>query len=272
MLTTLPIDRIDANALPRDRSGLEHEALAELQSSIAANGLRMPIEVFETETGYALISGLRRLTAVTNLCALRGTTAEIAAFIRTPATLAEALAAMVEENDIRQNPSPWERGRIITTLRDSGDFETLDAATRALYPHANAAKRQRLRSAALVVEELDGLLKTPEHLSERQILRLAAALRADFTALIVTTLQETRADSIEGQWQALLPVMVEAERSQDDPTPHRPGRPRRILRPAPGVVVRREMTPDGWVLRFTGPDATGMRMDFVMDEVERLFG
>lgn len=271
MIQNLPLSEIDATALPRDRAGLDPEALAELQASIAANGLRQPIEVFKTDTGYGLISGLRRLTAVTQLCALRGTDPVIAAFIRSPATLAEALVAMVEENDIRQNPSAWERAAIITTLRDSGDFDTLDAATRALYPHANAAKRQRLRSAAMVVEELDGLLATPEHLSERQILRLSAALRADFTPLIVATLQESSANTIESQWQALLPVMIEAEQPQS-PHPSRPNRPRRVLHPAPGVVVRREMTSDGWVLRFTGPDASGMRMDYVMDEVERLFG
>ncbi|MGB3277587.1 MAG: ParB/RepB/Spo0J family partition protein [Pseudorhodobacter sp.] len=272
MIHNLPLSEIDATALPRDRTGLDPEALTELQASIAANGLRQPIEVFKTDTGYGLISGLRRLTAVTNLCALRGTDPVIAAFIRSPATLAEALVAMVEENDIRQNPSAWERAAIITTLRDSGDFDTLDAATRALYPHANAAKRQRLRSAAMVVEELDGLLATPEHLSERQILRLSASIRADFTTLIVTALQESSATTLESQWQTLLPVLQEAETALSNPTPHRPGRPRRVLRPAPGVVVRREMTREGWVLRFTGPEATGMLMDLVMDEVERLFG
>ena len=272
MLHTLPIAQIDATALPRDRTGLDPAALAELQASIATNGLRQPIEVFQTATGYALISGLRRLTAVTTLAQLRGTQPEIAAFIRTPATLADALVAMVEENDIRQNPSPWERAKIITTLRDSGDFDTLDAATKALYPHASPAKRQRLRACAMVVEELDGLLATPEHLSERQILRLAASIRADFTALIVTALQETRADTLAAQWQTLLPVLVEAEHSHTDPTPQTPGRPRRVLRPIAGVVVRREMTRDGWVLRFTGPEATGMLMELVMDEVERVFG
>jgi ParB family transcriptional regulator, chromosome partitioning protein len=272
MLHTLAIAQIDATALPRDRTGLDPDALAELQSSIAANGLRQPIEVFKTETGYALISGLRRLTAVTNLCALRGTAPEIAAFIRSPATLAHALTAMVEENDIRHNPSPWERARIIVTLRDSGEFETLDAATRALYPHATRQKAARLRNTAAVVEALDGLLTTPEHLSERQLLRLAAALRADFTDLITTALSETSAKTPEAQWQTLLPILQEAEQSFDAPTPHRPGRPRRLLRPVRGVVVRREMTRDGWVLRFTGPEATGMLMDLVMDEVERVFG
>lgn len=268
----IPIAEIDTNALPRDRTGLDPDALAELQSSIAASGLRMPIEVFKTETGYALISGLRRLTAVTNLCALRGTTPEIAAFLRTPATLTAALVAMVEENDIRHNPSPWERARIITTLRDSGEFDTLDAATRALYPHATRQKSHRLRNIASVVEVLDGLLTAPEHLSERQLLRLSAALRADFTDLIVTALEETSAKTPEAQWQTLLPILQEAEQSHDDPTPHRPGHPRRLLRPTRGVTVRREMTRDGWVLRFTGPEATGMLMELVMDEVERVFG
>jgi ParB family chromosome partitioning protein len=272
MLQTLPVSAIDATALPRDRTGLNPEALAELQASIAQNGLRMPIEVFATASGYALISGLRRLTAVTNLAQLRGTTPEIAAFIRTPETLTAALAAMVEENDIRHNPSPWERARIIVALRDSGDFDTLDAATRTLYPHATRQKSHRLRHIAAVVEVLDGLLSAPEHLSERQLLRLSAALRADFTDLIVTTLEHSSANTPESQWQTLLPVLTEAEHSLNDPTQHRPGHPRRVLRPTRGVVVRREMTRDGWVLRFTGPEATGMLMELVMDEVERVFG
>jgi len=267
----IPIAEIDAHALPRDRTGLDPDALAELQSSIASNGLRMPIEVFKTATGYALISGLRRLTAVTNLCALRGTDPVIAAFLRTPETLTAALAAMVEENDIRHNPSAWERARIIVALRNSGDFDTLDAATKALYPHAPRPKAYRLRHIATVAEVLDGLLTAPEHLSERQLLRLSAALRADFTDVIVTALQNSSAKTPDSQWQTLLPILAEAEHALGDPTPHRPGHPRRLLRPTRGVTVRREMTRDGWVLRFTGPEATGMLMELVMDEVERVF-
>ena len=271
MLHRLPIDQIDTSALPRDRTQLDPDALRELQTSIAINGLRMPIEVFAIEGPhpYALISGLRRLTAVANIAQLRGTDAEIDAFIRTPATLADALTAMVEENDIRQNLTAWERAKIIVTLRNSGDFDTLDAATKALYPNANQSRRQRLRAGALVVEDLDGLLLSPEHLSERQLLRLAAALRADFTPLIIATLEECRAKTPEAQCHALLPVLTEAE--TPDPTPYRPGRPTRVLRPRQGFTVRREKTPNGWVLRFTGPEATGMLMEDVMDEVERVF-
>ncbi|SEM92680.1 chromosome partitioning protein, ParB family [Pseudorhodobacter antarcticus] len=280
MLHRLLIDQIDTNALPRDRTHLDAAALNELQTSIAQNGLRMPIEVFAT-TGprpYALISGLRRLTAVTNIAQLRGQPAEIDAFIRTPKTLAEALTAMVEENDIRQNLSPWERAHIITTLRDNGEFETLDAATQALYPHADKSRRQRLRACALVVEDLDGLLTTPEAWSERQLLRLAAALRADFTPLIIATLQANTGKSPAAQWHALQPIFLELaqpETNQSTPqpdTPQPPGRPRRTLAPRQGLLIRRERTPTGWLLRFTGPEATGMLMEDVMDEVERRFG
>ena len=37
-----------------------------------------------------------------------------------------------------------------------------------------------------------------------------------------------------------------------------------------GLTVRRELAAEGWVLRFTGPEATGMLMETVLDEVERM--
>ena len=42
----IPLDAIEAEALTRDRARLDEDALAELQRSVAANGLRLPIEVF----------------------------------------------------------------------------------------------------------------------------------------------------------------------------------------------------------------------------------
>ena len=96
MLHRLPIAQIDTNALPRDRTHLDPDALRELQTSIATNGLRMPIEVFAIEGPhpYALISGLRRLTAVANIARLRGTDAEIDAAVQSVlARLAEQTGA-----------------------------------------------------------------------------------------------------------------------------------------------------------------------------------
>ena len=113
----IPTNLIDAEALPRDRTRLDPTALTDLRLSIATHGLRTPVEVFPTESGYALISGLRRLTATRALHTLTGNPAyaQIAAAIRTPATITEALTLMVEENEVRTDLSPWEKGRILVT-------------------------------------------------------------------------------------------------------------------------------------------------------------
>ena len=51
----------------------------------------------------------------------------------------------------------------------------------------------------------------------------------------------------------------------------RGGRPRRMIKPRAGLTVRREMSRDGWILRFTGREATGMLIDTVLDEIERMY-
>ncbi len=60
--------------------------------------------------------------------------------------------------------------------------------------------------------------------------------------------------------------------TEPDPDSASRGRPRRIVRPATRrIIIRREMTQDGYLLRFTGKDATGALMDLVLDEIERMF-
>lgn len=274
----IPTTEIDESALPRDRTHLDAAALLELRLSIATHGLRTPIEVFATDSDspqpYALISGFRRLTAYRALHDLtqNPTYATINATILHPKTITHALTLMVEENDIRADLSPWEKGRIAVAARNHGHFDTIDAATIALYPNATPMRRSRLRALALLVDELDGHLTAPETLSQRQALRLAAALRAGFTDLIRTALDQSHTKTPEANWTLLLPILDEAEQSLKDPTPYRPGRPRRLITPRRGLTVRRELAPEGWVLRFTGPEATGMLMETVLDEVERLVG
>ena len=277
-LLTIPLSQIDAAALPRDRSHLDPAALAELQSSIAAHGLRQPIEVWRLPPAhpqpYGLISGLRRLTAHQNLARLRpGSFLTIAAFLRTPQTLPDALAAMITENEVRAPISPWDRGRILTEVTRQNLFPTLDAATMALHPDASRQKRARLRACAAVVEDLDGLITTPDLMSERHVLRLAAALRGGFTDLLHQILHETRGHGFAAQWSALLPTLTEAERGEDETPATTPARPRRLLHLRQGLTLRRESTPTGYLLRFSGPEARrGGLMDDVMDEVERRFG
>lgn len=272
---------INDKSLPRDRTALDPDAQFELQGSIVTSGLRMPIEVYEIDdtTGehtYGLISGMRRLTAYRHIAAAReGDEFDlIPAFIRTPATLAEAMQAMVAENEIRAETSPWEKGATLIAAINAGIFDNLDAACAGLHPNAMRQKRARIRTYAHVVDELDGFFKTPERLTGRQMSRLSAALRGGLTELITFTLEEHNQDGLESQWSALMPILAEAERTTDDtdPTYFTPGRPRRILRLSQGLNIRREMSGDGWILRFSGPEARkGGMVDDVLDMVERCF-
>jgi ParB family transcriptional regulator, chromosome partitioning protein len=276
-IQTIPIDAIDAEALIRDRKNLDSEGMDELQSSILRHGLRMPIEVYETETpdgalGYGLISGFRRLDVFRRLKKLTGLAeyAAIPCFVRTPQSIPEAMIAMVEENEIRAEISPYERGRIALLARDSGFFPTIEEAVDRLYGAASSQKRSRLRALARLAEEVDGYLTAPERLTQAQALRLSNACRAGLGEVIRTALTEASMTDPEGQWQLLLPILAEAEEvMRSEAGPSRPGRPRRVVRPRHGLTVRRELARDGWVLRFTGREATGELVELVMDEVER---
>ena len=277
----LPLTSILPDALPRDRSTLDPAAMAELQSSIATEGLRQPIEVWRlstpTEDGqtHGLISGLRRLTAHVNLNALRPTAhLTIAAFLRTPADIPAALAAMIAENEIRADPSPWDKGRILVEVVSEGHFETIDAAAAALHPNATRQKRARLRACASVVEELEGMFTTPDQMTERHLLRLSATLRGGFPELFHEILRDVRGQSFQSQWAALLPTLLEAEKGEEEiaATATSAARPRRMLRLRQGLTIRREEDATGYILRFSGPEAKrrGL-MDDVFDQVERLF-
>ncbi len=60
--------------------------------------------------------------------------------------------------------------------------------------------------------------------------------------------------------------------TEPDPDSAIRGRPRRILRQATRrIIIRREMTSAGYVLRFTGKYASGALMDLVLDEIEQMF-
>jgi len=274
----IALTEIDDAALARDRSGLDEAALTELRLSIAASGLRMPIELFALSEPrlphrYGLLSGLRRLHAFRALHELTGDEryAAIPAFLRAPGTMAEALAAMVEENEIREALSPWERGRIAWIAHRQEIFPTIEEAVVKLYPAADRHKRARLRTFAHLVEELDGFLTTPERLSLRQLLRLSAAFQEGFGNVILTALGESSLEDLQTQWQLLLPILTEAEQPPSQTPDPRSGRPRRVARPRPGLTIRREQTRDGYTLHFTGNLATSGMIDDIFDEIERQF-
>jgi ParB family transcriptional regulator, chromosome partitioning protein len=281
-ITPIPTAAIAEDALARDRAALDATALAELRDSILAHGLRMPIEVFELADpldgrGYGLISGFRRLAATRALAAwgLPGHDT-IAAFVRAPASIAAAMTAMVEENAIRAEISPWEQALIAVTARDRGLFDTVEAAVEALYATLARDKRYRLRAIAHLGEELDGHLTAPETYPQARLLRLAAAAARGYAELMRHALAESRNREPDAQWRLLLPILAECEDATiPDPQPTAGPRacPRRTWSaPRHRIRIRRERTVDGWCLHVTGRDAHGDLIDKLFDEIEMLLG
>jgi ParB family chromosome partitioning protein len=185
---------------------------------------------------------------------------------------------MVEENEIRAELSPWERGRIACLAVRQRVFPTIEEAVAKLFPMASKDKRSRLRTLARLVEEMDGRINDPERLGLRQALRLANACRVGFGHVIRTALEQSAIEDHAGQWELILPLIVESERQPADdplPNPHglfrRPDRPRRVLHLRRDIVIRREQTRDGWCLHFTGKLATSDFCDTVFDEIELKF-
>jgi ParB family chromosome partitioning protein len=275
----IPLAEIDAAALTRDRTGLDPEPLAELQLSIATSGLRQPIEVFPLAEPsgphrYGLLSGYRRLLAFRSLHAETGQDrwAAVPAFVRARTSLATALAAMVEENEIRAGLSAFERGLICVRARDQGAFASVEQAVEALDPTASRVKRHRLRALAHFAEEMQGHFAAPETLPESKCFRIARAIDAGFGELLRTALEESSLTDPGHQWTLVQPILEEAEAHARAPERSATsGRPRRILRPRYALTVRREHTRDGWSLHFTGREATGAMIDLVLDEIERMY-
>jgi ParB family chromosome partitioning protein len=271
----IPLGEIDATALPRDRTGLDPEPFEELKASLRASGLRTPVEVFPLDPAprFGLIAGYRRLAAFRALheAGLEGFDA-IPAFIR-EIDAAQAFRAMVEENEIREQLSPWERGRAAILAVEAGFFETVEAAIDALHPGATKQKRAKLRAAARVVAETEGLWTAPERLSEKNLLDLADALRAGFGPPMEAALRAARRQPHPRQWEAIQPYLAEyrEERTNPPTPPHPPGRPKRLARLRPTLTLRRERTREGYVLRFSGRDATSPLLDEVIDEIERIY-
>jgi len=281
VVTLIPLEQIRDDALMRDRSALDPGPLGELVNSIMIDGLRQPIEVWELAEPdgafrYGLISGLRRLTAFRELAGggPGRDFSRIPAFVRRPADIPAAMAAMIAENEVRAEIAPWDKGRLIVDTTLAGIFPTYDAAIAGLYPYVDRQRRSRLRAFALVYDELaDSGLATPQRLTVARMERLAAALRGGLAAAIRDCLAEHRGEGLESQWAALGPTLAEAFRDHEATffqNPSENGRPRRSLYLRQGLMIRREITRNGWILRFTGPEARrGGLIDDVFDLIER---
>ena len=223
LLVSLPLGKIEAGHLERDRLGADPEAapdedMAALLASLRVRGQQVPIDVVrinrDPRERYGLISGMRRLTALRRLHAETGEErfAQVVARIIEPSTAPEAYRAMVEENEIRAGISFYERARIVVKAVEAGAFPDRNAALKGLFGTVSRAKRSKIGSFVPVVEELGAHLRFPAALSEKRGLALAKALD-----------EPGRADALRAALAAADPGDAAAEHAVLD----------RALRPSP---------------------------------------
>ncbi len=288
LMLDLPVGEIDADAMVRDRAILDQAEMTELRLSIAANGLRLPIEVYELPEAlvkdgarYGLVSGYRRLMAVRGLLDLteQDKHKTIRAILR-PATETDvAFVAMVEENEVRSELSHFERGRIAVISSQQGAFVNVQEAVNKLFATGSKAKRSKVRSFALIFEELGDMLAYPELLSEKRGLQLAQALRQGGESRLRNALASALVSDIDEEWAVLEAEIARMDTTQPDPK--RGGRPR-VNKPAvgwqnadtlvtsAGVTIRQQYDGAGYLLRFEGRAVDKDLMDSLIEEIRML--
>ncbi|MBY6117307.1 ParB N-terminal domain-containing protein [Mameliella alba] len=254
MVIPVSLSEVRRDYLVRDRIAVDEEEMAVLVESLRARGQQTPVELVDLgpETGgprYGLISGWRRCMALERLHAETGEPrfAEVLGLLRRPEDSSGAYVAMIEENEIRVGLSYYERARIVVRAVEAGAFADETAALRALFASASRAKRSKIGSFTRIVSALEGILRFPQALGERQGLALAQALEADpsLVTRLAAQLRDKPADSAEAELAVLRQAM----------TPKRPDRS--AVRPKPdGACVRVERRAKGEiVLRADDLDA-----------------
>ncbi|QQA45076.1 ParB N-terminal domain-containing protein [Pelagovum pacificum] len=221
MVVALPLTAIEEHYLVRDRLSADPEEMSALVESIRARGQQTPIEVTELEAGrYGLISGWRRLRALSALQEETGRFDTVLAFLRRPEDASDAYLAMVEENEIRVGLSYYERARIADKAVAQGVFEDHKKALLSLFRSASRAKRSKIRGYLPVVSALDGVLRFPQALGERIGVRLGKALEADPS--LAARLQKALTEGAPGdaeQEQSLILAALAPPRAEAVPEP-----------------------------------------------------
>ena len=238
MVVEVPLDEIAPDYLARDRIDLDDAEMAALKASIDRHGQRVPAELTplapvgdgpprdlppDPDTPrFGLISGWRRLRALTELFAETGDTrfSTLRALVRPPSDAADAYVAMVEENEVRVGLSYYERAGVVVEATRRGIFPDQATALRTLFATASRAKRSKIASFTDIHAQLGDLLRFPTEIPERLGLALVAALRRDGAEPARQILSAARPESATAELRVL----------------------ERCARPLPGAVSRAKQT------------------------------
>jgi len=261
MIQSLPLDRIVADHLVRDRvamtDAVADEDMVALITSIRNRGQQTPIEVTYLDgageaSRYGLISGWRRLAALRQLAAEDEKFSRINALVRAPAAASDAYVAMVEENEIRVGLSFFERARIVERAVSGGVYPTQKAALNGLFGSVSRAKRSKIGSFVAIVRELEERLKFPTHISERLGLQIAKALDGQGAASRLSqALTRANAATPEGEAAAITAALRPA--GQPKATKTAPVQAAR--KPSTDTPITLTQTAQGITLTGQGVDA-----------------
>ncbi len=254
LVQALPLGAVDPGHLVRDRIAADEAEMAPLVASIREHGQRTPVEVTDLGQGrYGLISGWRRMQALHRLSDETGEArfATVLALLRRPADAGAAYVAMVEENEIRQGLSYYERARIAARAADLGVFETERQALQRLFASASRARRSKIGSFLTLYRRLDGALGFPAAIPERLGLALVAALEArpEAAAALVADLRETPAAAAQEEMDRLARFARGGAGAKSAPKPAREA-PRELR---PGVRLGVSGPPGRPMLTLAGP-------------------
>jgi ParB family chromosome partitioning protein len=270
----IAVDAIQMDFINRDRLVQDDEAMAELMASILASGQRTPIEVVNIGVGYGLISGWRRVAALKALREETGVAkfSKVKAFVRPAEDSSQTYLNMVEENEIRANLSHYERGRIAVIAVGQGAFKDVEEAVNHLYQSASKAKRSKVRSFALIHEELGDLLRFPAELTEKAGLRLAAALRSGEISPFRAALADLSPQSLSEELVALEgPILAAQSRGNDLAKGGRPATEKlTTIKVDKYASVHGQITPHGCKIELKGRAVGPDRADWLMSEVAKL--
>lgn len=141
VIEMIALDDIQAHALSRDRRSidLDGEAFGELKESIRTRGQQTPIEIsgrVAIHGKHKLISGYRRLSALKALFEETGDPAfsKVRALIARPRATVDEMVAMVEENEIRQDISFYERGAFVASRQRKASATPSKTRSRRCFP------------------------------------------------------------------------------------------------------------------------------------------
>ncbi|MGB3556887.1 MAG: ParB N-terminal domain-containing protein [Jannaschia sp.] len=185
----IPIDRIDAQKLTRDRTVTHDAEMDDLKASLREVGLSNPIRV---EPGpnerFELIEGMRRLTAYRQLLEETGDpkwSAIPAGLVATGQKDAALYRRMVDENLVRKDISFAEMAALALAYAESGvdGCADVDEAVNRLYASAGPQKRTYVRKFAMLLRRVGKALDHPSAMPRALGLQLADMIEEDAETL-----------------------------------------------------------------------------------------